>query len=253
VVTYSEVKARVIELLRNNPEGLTGRKIGEILRITSGSMSKYLGMMYAERLVNYRQIGRAKLWFLNEMLRLPEDEAFRRLLRHYAAQDFPEVCRFMTLKDGELMDPTGFRNLIIPSKLLVDLYETAMDVVGKKGTASIFFIAGKRTAMDISDFIKRAVGASGEDLIRLYAQVLMARGWGKLMIIEVTNRRVVCRWGKSIWGSQMPRAGMPVDHFAVGGLEGIAERAFGGKWTAIETKCTAKGDNYCEIIAERRE
>lgn len=249
---YPTIKAKVMKLLKENPRGLTGASVGRAVGLTSGSISKYLGMMYAEKLIDYREVGAAKLWFLSEELRLSEKERSERVMKYYASQDLAELCKFMSIKDGELTGPLGIRNVITPAKTIALIQAIATETVGKEQAAKIFYLAGKKIARECAKFLKSKLKIDGKLFFEEYIKTLPPRGWGQFKIDTITDEKIAAKWIKSIFGSELPQTGVAVDHFGAGAAAGIAEVAFGGTWKGEEVKCVAKGDKYCEFVITRQ-
>jgi predicted hydrocarbon binding protein len=249
--TYSTIKSQIIDLLKQNPNGITGVDIGKNVGLTGGAISKYLGMMYAEGIVEYREVGMAKLWYLSEKIQLSKAEMQKRIKKFIFSQDFEELANYIKLKDGELIDPMGTRSIITSVGTLAHLQETAEQIVGKEKTAQIFYEAGKKLGKEFAEKARQEMDLDGKSSIEIYIHFASIRGWGKTEHLEVTDDKILLRLTKIAWGSVMPKTDHPVDHFRVGSIVGMAEQVLGGKWKGTETKCIAKGDPYCEILVTK--
>jgi Mn-dependent DtxR family transcriptional regulator len=60
------LKPKIIELLKNNPKGLTIAGISERLNVSRHTVSITLAEMYGEKLITVTNVGMAKLIYLNE-------------------------------------------------------------------------------------------------------------------------------------------------------------------------------------------
>ena len=72
----SEVKFRLIKLLRDSNTGISGVEISERLRINRVTMTKYLGIFEAAGTIKEKIIGNINLWFVEEgteQFQFPDD------------------------------------------------------------------------------------------------------------------------------------------------------------------------------------
>ena len=72
----SEVKFRLIKLLRNSKTGISGVEISERLGINRVTMTKYLNVFSAEGIISEKNIGNVNLWFVHEgteQFQFPDD------------------------------------------------------------------------------------------------------------------------------------------------------------------------------------
>ena len=72
----SEVKFRLIKLLRDSKTGISGVQISERLGINRVTMTKYLNIFSAEGIISEKSIGNVNLWFVEdgtEQLQFPDD------------------------------------------------------------------------------------------------------------------------------------------------------------------------------------
>ena len=72
----SEVKTRLIDLLKNSKIGMSGIEISENLGINRITMAKYLDVFAAEGIIQQRNVGNTHLWLVEEgtkKLQFPDD------------------------------------------------------------------------------------------------------------------------------------------------------------------------------------
>jgi len=60
------LKKRILSILRENPEGLTMLNIAKLVGVHRNTIARYLYEMKGEESVVIRQIGPAKLFYLND-------------------------------------------------------------------------------------------------------------------------------------------------------------------------------------------
>ena len=72
----SEVKTRLIDLLKKSKTGMSGIEISENLGINRITMAKYLDIFAAEGIIQQRNVGNTHLWLVEEgveKLQFPDD------------------------------------------------------------------------------------------------------------------------------------------------------------------------------------
>ena len=72
----SEIKFRLIKLLRDSKIGISGVEISERLGINRVTMTKYLNIFSVEGIISEKSIGNVNLWFVQEgieQLKFPDD------------------------------------------------------------------------------------------------------------------------------------------------------------------------------------
>jgi hypothetical protein len=72
----TEVKFRLIKLLRDSKTGISGVEISKRLGINRVTMAKYLNIFSAEQIISEKSIGNVNLWFVQdgiEQLQFPDD------------------------------------------------------------------------------------------------------------------------------------------------------------------------------------
>ncbi len=76
-----DIKNKILALLRRNPEGLTILKIASLVGVHRNTIPRYLYELKGEEKVRIREVGPAKLFYLNHKLvkRVSEDEVIEKL------------------------------------------------------------------------------------------------------------------------------------------------------------------------------
>ena len=72
----SEIKFRLIKLLRDSDNGISGVEISKKLKINRVTMAKYLNIFMTEGIITEEKIGNINLWFVHEgieQLQFPDD------------------------------------------------------------------------------------------------------------------------------------------------------------------------------------
>jgi len=107
-----------------------------------------------------------------------------------------------------------------------------------------------------SDLAEKLAGKGDdpENLCLAFTQILQARGWGKLKFDVINFRKGS---GRISYSGLPPRESIlshdPIHHIIRGILAGFLSTIFKKKLTVTETKCTGKGDEYCEFTFTKTE
>jgi KaiC/GvpD/RAD55 family RecA-like ATPase/predicted hydrocarbon binding protein len=141
-------------------------------------------------------------------------------------------------------------NIILPNVI----FERAAKVIGYDAAAeevyNIFKATGHAELKSLLSSMNVDIGRTdGKQLLHLYAGYLSAAAWGKTELVEFSDRSVTFRVSNSpcslSGGSDKPMA-----PYLAGSLAGAAELILGKPIKCIETKCSAKGDEYCEFVCK---
>jgi predicted hydrocarbon binding protein len=115
------------------------------------------------------------------------------------------------------------------------------------GEASIYaqgFAHGKASWENVFGVHRPKTKEALAEMLKIY----VATGWGRLELSEVNpahkTARVKLTDGFECVGVS---TGKPESHFISGHLAGAFSAYFGGDVKAVEKKCMAKGDSYCEF------
>ncbi len=80
-----EVDEKIISILRQNPYGLTISELSRISKINRITLSKRLEILREKGYLNFRSVGKAKVWYINEDINFLElihgDTSINKLLR----------------------------------------------------------------------------------------------------------------------------------------------------------------------------
>lgn len=116
----------ILEFLGKNPDGASISDIANATGHTRATAAKYLELMKLQNKVNYREVGKAKLWVLAEKRKrilIAEDEEHIRRLVKVILQ--PENYDFIEAKDGkEALEKVSEE---MPDLLILDLMMPKID------------------------------------------------------------------------------------------------------------------------------
>jgi len=168
-----------------------------------------------------------------------------------------ELISKLRLDDEGRLVLGDVRMILTTREFVVSLQKVAEDVLGTMGAATLLYRVGFLSAYHFAEAQARLFGVRGLDILDRYLELASMRGWwGKHEVLERSEEplRAVVRFYHTIaeeWGN----VGRAVCHLWRGGLAGILKYIADsmGKEVEVrarETACMAKGDPYCEMVAE---
>jgi predicted hydrocarbon binding protein/predicted transcriptional regulator len=239
---YDNIKHKVVKILSQHSEGVTGAKIAEMVGITQGAMSKYLSMLSVDGIITSRKVGVAKLW------KLVSSADRTDLLADKLGSDkvnFKDYALSLVEKDGILFDPDNKEVLVIHTATLLNLYKYTKEILGSEVHA-FFYEWGKSFTRETKDLVQNVAEKTGGNFIGSFLSLLKLRGWGRFDIKSMSDKSVEVVWQDSFW-SEETSENAPSDDFMVGALTEAASLSFGGNWRFTEVECRSLGASRCRF------
>ncbi len=158
----------------------------------------------------------------------------------------------LTIDSSGTLSIMGSRVLLMPKGTLLNIIESAEDLVGVERAAEIMYHAGERIGLKFAKQISEQFNLEGEAIFRSFAQIVGVRGWG---ITEIKERDLTKGYARvilknSLIGTSMTQKHVESDALVAGVIAGIFEFITKQKIVCREIKCIAKGDPLCEFVAE---
>ncbi len=243
---YASIKENVIELLRENPEGMTGAKIAEEIGITQGAMSKYLSMLRVDGIITSRRVGVAKLW------KLVQDADRAGMLADRIGEDeeatFKDYAVSLLEENSKLYEADGKRVLVMPTNILSNLYKYTKSILGTQVHA-FFYEWGRDYVSEVGKFVDDIAEKTETDFLQSFLLLWKLKGWGRFEITTMEKDSIEVVWYDSIMSEIKDKT--PVDDFISGALGAAASHAFGGNWRFAEAECMATGAAHCRFRGSR--
>ena len=240
---YNLIKDEVVKVLLENPEGITGARIAELVGVTQGAMSKYLSMLKIDGIITSRKIGVAKLWKLVSqsdragMLADKLGEADEATFKDYALSLLDE--------DNRLTEADGKRVLVMPTTLLSNLFKYTKSLVGNQ-VHPFFYEWGKDYFREVSKLVEEISAKTSMDFIQAFLLLWRLKGWGRFEVTKMDDKQIEVVWYDSLWAEELNEE-ETVDDFIAGALSGAASHATGKKWRFTEIECKATGGQKCRF------
>jgi len=146
----------------------------------------------------------------------------------------------------------GQEVVIIDLRMVGHMF-SRLDEVFDTGASVILYEMGMRAGKVIVEEIAEC-GIPEEDVLKVLTALGVARGWGITEILSWDLK--AARLALRVWENFecKPLAGKkrkPHSHFMRGLIAGVVSKLTGQPVKVREVKCLAKGDPYCEFVAER--
>jgi Transcriptional regulator len=76
-MSTNDVDEKLLEVLKQNAYGLTISELSKILNINRITLSKHLEILKERGYLNYRVVGKAKIWYINEDVNFFRDDSWK--------------------------------------------------------------------------------------------------------------------------------------------------------------------------------
>lgn len=157
--------------------------------------------------------------------------------------------RLAMVREGVVM-LDGVRHVLMPSSILTELEASGEKVLGR-GLGAILFDAGERSGRMVGEITKRqAPSVPPQTLLEFIEIGGRARGFGAIEFVthDVESAQFLLRVHDSPHAEvSEPRRGTAC-YYPLGFWAGVAGVLCARPVEAEETRCLARGDEYCEFV-----
>jgi len=258
------VSAKIPKRVFSVEEVMPGEEIWEvcvIVRDTKGALAKVANVL-AEANVNIKT---SSLFYLPDRSGVGAWTSFIDVSR--ATQGIPELEKKLrsleVVEDVRLEEPKPVpfeslhfpllhgetRAVIIPIGMFWAMWSNFEKILAPSGLATVLYESGKRVGEYVATRLSELYNVRGTDLALAANQAGKATGWG---IMEVSNLNsqhsigtIVVRdcFEAAAWRKKPERA----CNWTRGYIAGVMTKVFGKPVEAVEVKCLAVGDEYCQF------
>jgi len=160
-----------------------------------------------------------------------------------------KFSKMLKIQDGS-MDLMGVDINIIPTAILRDLQKGLINSLGFEKAYNTIYNQAKSGSQDYnSSFMKKQRFKDKHKTIDWQTKIVTFSGWGKLEVVKIdfgeNNHRV--KFKNSSMPKSYGKSKYPVDIIPTGFVAGGLRAVSGKDMDAIEIKCEAIGDPFCEI------
>jgi predicted hydrocarbon binding protein len=120
----------------------------------------------------------------------------------------------------------------------------------------IYYSSKESSKKTLTNYIESKYNLKSRELINVMMDIAMLGGWGewKLILLKDSEKHSIIQIVNSPLVRVIKRnTNFPVDHVMRGLHAGAAEIIFKTEVDAVETKCQAMGDPYCELVLKPTE
>ena len=160
-----------------------------------------------------------------------------------------KLAKLIQLKDGEI-DIMSLPVAILPVYILSDLEMELIRILGYKEAYEKIYKSVKNGSIKYNKFfLEKYAIKDKRKALNWQTKIVTLSGWGKLEValIDFDNTRAVLHYINSPFAKAYEKTNYPVCIIPTAFTAGGAVTVLGKNVDAIETKCVAMGDKYCEI------
>ncbi len=141
--------------------------------------------------------------------------------------------------------------VIVSIETFVHLQKDAEKIMGIDGAAVLLYEAGKKSGERWINRFRKEWGLKDQKFIEAVQNFYAELGWGRFDVKEDNGKELVVSVENSFIARGYGKSGVAVCHFLRGYNAGLAEVLKGKGMDAEETRCAAKGDEFCEFVMKR--
>ncbi|RLE76924.1 MAG: hypothetical protein DRJ56_03425 [Thermoprotei archaeon] len=145
----------------------------------------------------------------------------------------------------------GARSLIMLEKDFQEMVRGFYEKIEEAAAVLLYHLAYSGGRF-LAEYLSEKLGLRGRELLVEVLKVYQATGWGRVELVEYDPHaaKIVLRLYDSIECKALEGLGRPASQFIRGHLSGLLSGLLKTDVRAVETKCVAKGDPYCEFYVE---
>ncbi len=146
----------------------------------------------------------------------------------------------------------GYRSIILLEHDLQEMIKGLYEKIGEGAAVLLYYLAYSGGKF-LADYLSEKLRLKGEELLIEILKIYQASGWGRVELIEYYPYRmkIILRLYDSVECKAFKGSDKPMSQLIRGHLSGLLSRLLKTNVRAIESKCIAKGDPYCEFYTEK--
>jgi len=146
----------------------------------------------------------------------------------------------------------GHRSIILLEHDFQEMIKGLYEKIGEGAAVLLYYLAYSGGKF-LADYLSEKLRLKGEELLIEILKIYQASGWGRVELIEYYPYRmkIIFRLYDSIECKAFKGSDKPMSQLIRGHLSGLLSRLLKTDIRAIESKCIAKGDPYCEFYTEK--
>lgn len=128
-----EIQNKIVDFIKKNPIGVTSSEIANYLDLNRMTMTKYLAIIKTKTLIDFKQLGMAKLWYIP--VNISKESFFSKAIisitNNLPKEDFKPILEKAGASLGEELN-SMYLNFYNAEKLAFDQICSAYSEIGKK-------------------------------------------------------------------------------------------------------------------------
>jgi predicted hydrocarbon binding protein len=145
------------------------------------------------------------------------------------------------------------RALVLPIGMFWALWDGFERILQPSGLAAVLYNAGKEVGERAAKRLGEMFNIEGKELVQASVQAVKATGWGitEVRSIDMKKSSATIIVKDCFEAAAWRKKPYNVCHWTRGYLAGCMSAVFKKHVEAVETKCMARGDQYCEFKIQR--
>ncbi len=223
---------RVVDVLKKNPYGLSSSDLARIIKINRMTLVKYLALMRAHGLVEFKNIGMAKVW--------------------HTSTKYDIINTIIRDEAGSIQALVAGRTLRIRNQLTDDiplsLFRTVKAAMAmSKNANKALYEAGQFIANNcLVNFTEK----DPDRLIEHLRNTFYNLNLGIIEVGQISPSMWVLNLYESATAHGTTLKGSPLCHFEAGFISGILSNALNKNAIVRETNCIGTGHTHCEFVVK---
>lgn len=163
--------------------------------------------------------------------------------------DMFKLSRELELTDGEIQLMKTSVNLI-PTALFCELQKNMINLRGFAKAYDQIYSSAKKGSKKYNDsFIQKHKFEDKRKILNWQIKIVTMSGWGQLEIayVDLQKNELIIKYGNSPFAAKYGKSKYPVCIVPTAFTAGGVSSNFGIDIDAVETKCMAMGDPFCQI------
>ena len=190
-----EIEKKVVDFIKKSPLGVTSSEITSYIGLNRITMTKYLAVIRQKALIDFKQFGMAKLWYIPVSLNRESflDSLFGDIGKNLPETDFKNLSDKVGLSLGEQIN-SMYLNFNNVSKLTIDQLSDAYTDIGKK-LGGIFKskLLSDRISVEI---VQYPFEQSGKFMIKIISAIFakmaaLNMGHGRSVVLESSGKMAI--------------------------------------------------------------
>ena len=192
----TDTENKIVDFIKKSPLGATSNDIARYLGLNRMTMTKYLAIIKEKALIDFKQFGMAKLWYIP--VNLTKESFFSKMISNIAMKmpenEFKELSEKVGISLGE-----GINQMYLKfngtEKLSIDQISNAYEDIGKKLNGNFKAKLGSdKISVEIvkNPFAQSSIKAMNRMLSAVFAKIAALNlGYARAVVLEQEGSNTV--------------------------------------------------------------